>query len=151
MINFCYSIVRSYFTDENGKYDSFNGAQTFALLMFFGLTGLLNIILFPFSLGASSIMFSAGMVLTILIIHMIIPGYECKEKFLTRTRAQINLAFIYFTAIVLTIFFIAVYLNTLQFFWKLKFNVIMCLTLSKYYSKSNNFLMLRLLQLNQFL
>lgn len=113
MINYCYSIVKSYFT-KNDKFDSFNFLRSFGLLMFFGLTSLINIILFPFDFGEKSIFFCAVIAILILAIHFIFPGYKCHESFLMKSRSHINFLFSLFCSVVIIITVISFYQMSLR-------------------------------------
>jgi hypothetical protein len=114
MVNYCYSIVKSYFT-KNDKFDSFNFLRSFGLLMFFGLTSLINIILFPFDLGKETIFFSAFIAILILVLHFIFPGYKCQESFLMKSRSHINVLFSLFCAVVIIITLISFYLMSVRY------------------------------------
>lgn len=83
--------------------------------MFFGLTSLINIILFPFDFEKESIFFSAFISILILAIHFIFPGYKYHERFLTKSRSQITILFSLFCVAVGLITLVSFYLMSLRY------------------------------------
>lgn len=113
MINYCYSIVKCHFS-QNGDERSFNTVRSFAIIMFFGLTSLINILLFPFSLGRGGVLFSTFIAIIILAIHFVFPGYKCSEKIIKKTKDQINGLLLLLVVVVVLLTILSFYLTSLQ-------------------------------------